>query len=278
MYPLKMFLLSVTLIFYSLSANAQIDTTMQKYSYPILLMKFIDGLSTNTFANGTGFFLRENESIFLITALHVFSGNGLIEEDRRMAEYPNFAMVPIANHGAITIDVSSFIKSSALPIHLYPDIVAYKIESSDMRTLKEGIKLDEFILSIDYLPRHVDTDEEFEGISIFGYPTYRREEKGIHSIPSDVLRFDKDSFTFKENVKIDGTVDQFNSYVFFKNHKVNIDSIYGYSGSPVFQMAKNPTDNPKFLGVLVGGDKDGTYLVIIKPEYVFESLNNFNKK
>jgi hypothetical protein len=159
-FTLLIFLLAIEYYSFSQQSDDYFDS-LKKYSYYI--SGFVMKPNRVSIVTGTGFFIRNREVLFLVTAKHVLSGcNDSLLKDK---DSPDTMIIWLKNDNMVSfkfipINVS-VIKdtSSCLPFFKSPDIIVLQV--SDTNLIKNAHSVEKYIY-----PPFMKTN----GIQIFGFP------------------------------------------------------------------------------------------------------------
>ncbi len=217
---------------------------MKQYSYH-LFFPIGNGIGFT----GTGFFLKMDSEIFLISALHIFTGihpqtNKLFKGLTASPDY--LRVTQINKKGKIKMKNYQLYDENGLSIY-------FETENSSFDVSALPINNDEKIENVLSVSRP-DLSSHFliyEEIFYYGYPRF-----GLHQN--------------KEPIKSAGYIIDLPN----KNNvhiKANLFSAEGCSGSPIFIKNKG---TPKLIGVLVGGNHNfgGNETLIVPITRIIEGL------
>lgn len=258
-------LLSVLSCKNSTSSNMttpQPDVNLQKYSY------FIFGVKTpNTINQGTGFFVREQERLFFITAAHTITGWSPITGKNDPGPLPGdifqLRLYKDNTEVFIPLDFSKHKQSYVKKLGFdQPDLFVMEIKNLNFE-----------INSIEsYFMKYPLTDSIHES-QIFGFPVLEENDPNKYvKAPASKLEAEL-GFDYKKKIYWQ----MFNKYDSI-NYQLKIlnsfSTLHGYSGSPVFHKIGNKREIV-FGGVLFSGDPPFTF--VIRPEYILEEIKKVIK-
>jgi hypothetical protein len=255
-------LLSTSIITYSQPADS-----LRKYSYTI----FGCNLKTMPFpftASGTAFFIKRNNSIFLITAKHLLTG---CEKGVKTKEMPDFMSVYLPE------------KDTLLNI----DIRLIKDTVTCFEKVEDGldvivIKLDNFWKS--YISNTVEKFinplfKKVKSIEIFGFPFDKNHGFRMPGYDGPVhITIPEKEYEVIQAFDSTGKVDTLN-YRVFADSAISDSIKKGFSGSPVFIQ---DTDSKKWrvMGVLVASglelDTRKRLTYIPHMEYVISLIDKYH--
>lgn len=230
--------------------------SLSKYSYDLLAF-----LPTNNGvlpAAGTGFFIRTQNKIFLITANHLLCGCD--DNLQKIAPYPqmwNILNKNIIDGGnLISINTSHFRDTcSCLPIPKKSDIAILEMDTKYHSSSLHSVE--------DFISPHYT---EYDSFAVFGFPStgYSRHPSGFGYMPPEKVVFTASDSTAR--------MDDFNYYFDIPN----IDSIKsGHSGSPVF-IRNRKTKNWRICGVVAAEtfdfDTKKRYLTVATIDRLVDTL------
>ena len=227
--------------------------SLKKYSY------FIYGIvNDNRWSEATGFFIKKKNKLFLISALHVFSGRN-IDHTMEMG-YPNILYLRIKNHSVtptyFPINISK-IKDTVRDADFYinPDVFVYEIK------LLKAIK----IYSIEKFIKPVPCDKAVNVITC-GYPIDQKASKKETLVASPVLIHER-------------VIGNYCKPIYWTDHKVNDNINYlisanngirdGSSGSPVYFIIQ---DKIYFAGLISVGTNENAASVV-RPQNVLSKIH-----
>lgn len=254
----------ITILFLSVSivTNSQPADSLKKYSY--YLMGYLPTDTGIISGGGTGFFIKRNNELFLITAKHVLSGcDGFKKPDK----YPD-VFNAVEKDKDLVIPFSTYLvrdTALCLPFHQDPDIIAIKIDKKWYNSVNsvEGYNSPPFL--------------KLESTEIFGFPSIDmttpfgfmalKSASHIHLPKKDIYKQAVDSATGK-------ILDSINYRIFSKTVAFNLDQ-RGYSGSPVF-VKDYKSKKWRIAGVAVGYGLDvsgETFLYVVNIKYVYKKID-----
>lgn len=234
--------------------------TLSKYSYDLFTY-----LATNNGVlptAGTGFFIRANNKIFLITANHVLCGCD--DNLKKMSPYPNLWNIlnlDVTDNGKLISLNTKYFRDTCtcLAISKKSDIAIHEMDSKYYNYPLNSIE--EFIS-----PRY----HEYDSFAVFGFPGtgYSRHPSGFGYMPPEKI-----TFTAYDSTSL---MDDFNYYF----NIPNIDSIKrGHSGSPVFIRNKK-NKKWRICGVVVAETIDSAtkkrYLAVATIDKLADTINKKN--
>lgn len=236
--------------------------SLRKYSYHIYGVR-VDSTVIQE-AGGSGYFVRNNNKIFFVTANHVITGceaKDTCQPSQKPKTFPSEMNIFLTNFdGTLSfkpIPVSVGYLQVILPCTdagLLPDIASYELRSTPKETI---YSIENFLDT----PLPTDIGE----ISIYGYPssaTYTPYGKVLASSTNLLLN----DFSFFEfyNYKACGGVMAIDSINYIVKPKDSIENnLFGFSGSPAF--IKNKKDRQwHFIGTFVGSVENDKYM-FVKP-------------
>lgn len=246
------------------------EDSLKKYSYLLtILQKSTTGSSQLIIAGlGSGFFVRNNNKIFLISANHVFTGNDPMHNTKHdlYGDILGFDYIKKdGQRGSKYIYLDS-IKKANPPFYFNesPDLIAFEIT---------GIPYNENIYSIEkfILPTN-DKDYLEDSICVWGYPFVPTEE--FYALDAPVFNISKyKGKIFKGELK-DNPYRKIDSL----NNIITPKSITGISGSPVF-LKKIKTENGtkketfQFYGIIIGSEQSNNVSFVVKKEELAKMLS-----
>jgi hypothetical protein len=250
-----------------ISSNGQPADSLKKYSYTI----FGYNVETMPFpfsASGTAFFIKKNNSIFLITSKHVLTG---CENGVKLKEMPDYMNVYIPEHDTIlTIDIRT-IKDTAMcfaKVEDGLDVIVVKIADFWRTYIKNTVE--EFIS-----PRF----KNVKSIEIFGYPADRNDGVRLPGYDGPVhIQIPEKKYEIVQAFDSTGKVDTIN-YRVFADSTISDSVKNGFSGSPVF-IQDADSKKWRIMGVLVASGlevntrKRLTYIQHM--EYVINLIDNYH--
>lgn len=208
--------------------------SLGKYSYPVFVF------ANEYLINGTGFFYKKSESLYLITAMHVVSGYDSV------GNKPNYSSDSL---NIIIKDLGAYLRlniSHMLDKHNYN----YKKENADICVIKVPDSWDKYVNTVNNLtsPKYINNED----IVIYGYP----KEKLIEKISGNTMKLnDKESvliFPFNTFIR---TVDSVNTLIMDLFPNYHKGEFGGYSGSPTYSFDKT-TNKWVILGLLSSNSSD----------------------
>ncbi len=270
LYTLKYYSLIVLIFFISCSAgkkntvkNNSVDA-LEKYSYKLagfLLPSQEDSIVS--VISGTGFFIKKENQLFLITAKHVITG---CENDAKPLVHPSNITIWSPINGIIgNLDISLIKDTSiCLPFQDDPDVIAIKVNNEWRNSVNV---VDEFIMPVFKVVGNTE---------IFGYPASAMFQSSYpRFVPPSNIHLSKKSYQYVQMVDSASgkVVDSINYWIFSKD--VIFDkSGQGYSGSPVF-VEDIKTKKWRVAGVAVGWglvQSGETFLYVTRIDYVLEKI------
>lgn len=256
---MKYVLLTPVLFLVFCKSKAQPDTnSLAKYSY-ILGCTDVNGDIIRQKGNGTGFFIKEDNRVYLITNYHVLSGYDS-EADSTMLTFTHlFFRLPKNNNG----DLQDMLVDS-----MRDSIIEKKIKNNECADLV-ALDVSSFISNkkINELSDFIDTSyftQMPDSIIFYGYPS-RIQTKESFLAKNPII--DKRDGAYKVVTPIIKTKsDEIFFDMFYKFHTPLKDILaeQGMSGSPVFGIYKEQDgDKIKFIGVIKGQPRglNGAYLI-----------------
>lgn len=265
----RVFLLLVLVCqqYYSFSQKTIERDSLYKYSY------FIYGDNSSTsIEKGTGFFIKKNHKIYLVTANHVLTGWNVFKKYKEVP-YPDTMYVRLYNKitlqpDFIPIPIVDF-KARNYGFYLFekPDICFYELKIPDY----------DIVYSVEKLVEKYQDKIEVDELIVYGFPIVDSRitkfdlirlapEKGIGKIHTDK----NDSGMFKwDNTYLD-TI----NYIGTASLNQRIGP--GDSGAPVFLQSKNSKHKEIIFGGLVSGGGsvgDSVAMYIVKPLLIKKMLN-----
>ena len=250
----------ILLLFVLLFANTSFSQAQnmvdifKKYSYQI--MGYISPSPPDfEFINGTGsgFFIKRNNHLFFITAMHVITG---CDGKTMPPKYPDLFNVLLPGKGETVTIYATGVRDTAkcLPFAEYADVIVLPVEDKylDKVYSVEGYEYPPF--------------KTINSTAIFGYPAVEMYKgKYQHLAPTSVL-----NIPIKKSKYAADSI----NYKVYSNY-IKIDSnLRGYSGSPVFlRDAKSQKWRISGIGVGSGLQDDGKkFLYIVKIEYAYKKI------
>lgn len=246
---------------------------LKKYTYYIV--GFRHESSVKYFRNGSGYFIKDNNQLFFVTAQHVLNGCEFVDTCKPIVKtpYPDTMQIYLTTEGKfngrkITIDIRKIKDTSVCASIPYtPDLIAYKIDDPIPDTV--------YTIN-DFLP--FTLPKKKSEIDIYGFPYLANIDKEGYYMesPASHLSFNKYEFynyyPYKINAcNVSKTIIDSMNYV-VKTTNISYDSLRGYSGSPVF--IRNRKNNKwAFIGTFVAKVEYDKY-AITKPEYTLNILKH----
>lgn len=246
------------------------EDALKKYSYYIgfEIVKFYSGGSaTVTTGNGTGFFIRDKEELYLVTARH------------NVVPCENYEKLFLKNIFVWLQDKSGSPTERILiePMQFFDLQCIQQKNDTDAIVIKVSKSLT--VYSIESFISKIPT--EYEEVKIWGYPENKNDTSNRPDytlISNTYLPPNRYSF----EIICDTTTNKIDSVNFFLVSKTaTIDnSRHGYSGSPVFIKNKK-TKKWVFIGLnwghgdFGGGDK---YLALVRSSLILSKINQESHK
>ena len=232
--------------------------SLEKYSYE--LIPLINGVIDGTKNGGaTGFFIRQNNRLFLVSAYHVFTLNNTANKQKNSTEkYDTLAIrykkIGEAIFSYDTIDIRE-IKKKNPPVfyYEYPDIYAYEIKlpsNAIINTINS------------FIDTAISSRIKEKYIVSYGYPSDSNKPTGMYfkfltPIYQDSIQISPDGKIFLQ-LK--------NSYI------VKPESVPGMSGAPVFinynKEINNVQINKTIFGGVISTHANGN-TVVVKPTELY---------
>lgn len=243
--------------------NPIIGDSLIKYSYTLL------GFSNSPKASsGTGFFIKNNNVLFLVTAQHTFYDCDTIHHKHS----------PRVKYGVVYIPSPFNVFQFSIP------------EKSDT-CLGQERDLDLLVIKLgNSIPPGINTVEEYllppfkklGSIEIFGQGI-RNDSSFVGFDMQHHIPIPKKSFTIYHSIATSDKnyIDSLHYVIDLKRLKID-DWIKGFSGSPVF-LQNRKSKKWRLCGVLIQallpiGENHNSALLAIKPEYIMEEINKLRKK
>ncbi len=231
--------------------------SLAKYSYPITGVYPI-------FGGGTGFFIKRNNHLYLVTAKHVI--NGCDGTGKKNELYADILLIGNKEDQRHSFTIDNRVLRKVLPCGGL-DMYVKRIDSTFIPYYNS---VEKFIIpEIEY----------FRTVEIFGYPmnTYdtgyiRIPNRKIHlSIPEQTFDF---AYVYDSTWKVDNNLRKI-------TYPKSVEVIGGFSGSPVFLQDKK-TNEWRVIGIVsatlpvVGDSRASMLFVDIK--YVIALINKLEKE
>lgn len=257
-------LLITTLLFFIRTFSiGQPTDYLKKYSYYIgaeAITAINDGVVTVSSFNGTGFFIRKKDELYLVTARHIAvpCKNGKINFLIKMFVYLH------DNNGLPTekifINIEQFLNLRCTVQNKDTDAIVIKVSNP-----LSVYSVEDFIL---------DIPKKYKEVEIWGYPKNNKDTSAEQrTISNTLLTRSKYSFVSILDTNTN-KVDLVNSFLVSK--VVIFDSSRtGYSGSPVF-IKNTKTKKWVLVGLNWGhGDfgKGENYLEMVRQNIISEMIN-----
>ncbi len=226
-------------------------------------------------ATGSGYFVRDRNKLFFITAHHVLAGCRSSRDTCKLpvkaSIYPDTMNIYLnfqgnMNFRYIRIDVKHIKMEKCLSPPMEADIVACEVINTNNDTI---YSVENFLATT--LPKKKGV------ISIYGFPDYANRIAGgfqqvnaTHFVVDSFLLYNYYSFKGCDGMMWVDSVD----YV-LKTYKKRTDNLGGFSGSPVFIE-----DKKKKKWVFMGTATmviDDQKLVFTKPEHTLRAIKKINK-
>ena len=238
-----------------IALNIKYDS-LRKYSYFVFAP-----INDSNWHQGSGFFIRQNNKLYFISALHVFSGRQ--SESEIIPNYPDTLYVRlITNKRAIyylKLDISFIKKKKNVPHYLEADAYAYLI---DQDTIPKNVT----VYSIDhFIEKNIACNEPKETI-ICGYPNLHINDafavlKGLPQVSKNIIVQSYCDRLYYSNT---------NSYDSIEYSVWTDRDMGGYSGSPVYLLYRNKII---FGGLLSSGTISEKHCEIVRPQYVLDKIH-----
>lgn len=221
--------------------------SLTRYGYHIFGNRLVphtnDSMIEMKMFGGSGFFIRKNSRLFLITSKHVLSGCGENDKDPFQPDEMSIWVSNDNNPKVLRLDVKKIKDtSSCLPMPLSPDIIVIEVKD----TIAANVYSVEKYISSPYKKLH--------NSFIVGYPGIGGELAGLglqYRAPSKIkLEYNTYSIVGQYTDSSMTKLDSINYYVF--SDKIDFkENFKGYSGSPFFVQDKK-TKEWRIAGILVG--------------------------
>ena len=258
---MKYFFIPV-LLFHTLSLVAQkTGNSFEKYSYSIL------GFNMGRPAFGTGFFIRKNKGIYLVTALHVINGCNVkgVKNDF-MPDITNVLIKSNKEKPVCNLDVTNIKKIPCFDTRYKADVAIIKIDS----VWEPYINSVEGFIKKPY-------SKKYGAAMIWGYPmlSYWQNNQFDFDPPISHVKLEKDSFKIYTPVDSKGEPDSIN-YLFARTCVKRNDTLSGgYSGSPVFLQYKK-TKKWEIIGMVIQTGNNYTgheEIILVRFEQILKKLD-----
>jgi len=248
------------LILIAISGYGQLDS-LQKYSYQLL--GFSINNKTITPVGGSGFFIRNNDRLFFLTANHVISGcrnipnfPGEMKIVIKDIERDNYTLQPIAIKNAL----------KSIPCDSINNIPDYNLFEIDDYNNNNILSIEKFLLP---------PFKEVSQVQFHGFPSVATNPGSVF-IPVSSLYYNISVGQITTPIYYD-IVQDFNYLISVENLA---DSIDGFSGSPVFLKDKK-SDKKRVVGLLSASVMEGgvKYLTVCRIDPIIKHLNEliFNR-
>ncbi|MEO6489235.1 MAG: hypothetical protein ABIO04_04770 [Ferruginibacter sp.] len=259
-----------TLLFQSLISFSQNDyDSLRKYSYYIVGThnNYESGRIVSTAKiTGSGYFLRQNDKTYFITAKHVLAGTDEICQKMIPTDDSGVMRISLVNDAGImqpefiTLYVKTFRDTASCNyLQLSPDIMAFEIFNPQNNII---YSVESFLPG--YLPK------ERGKIITFGYRDSLDVSNGSQVGRESVPLMTQD-YGFYTNYKFyrgdENGIDSINFLVELKDSLFSIKDLKGHSGSPAF-IKDEALNRYVFLGTLVGMNYIHYNLSIVKPVFL----------
>jgi len=243
-------------------ANTNINTKIQSYSYQ-LISYFNDDNNKLDSTIATGFFIRKNRRLFIVSNYHVFTGKftilpkDSIKFDSIKITYVNHQLE--VHH--LTINVSRIVKNSRSFLYYEkPDIFCYDVTGK--------FPLDSIIRSVEVfdfdLPNH---DNQANKVFSNGYGDSLNND---NTITMTFMVDENCCNSYQHLPKLTVPEGVFKHSYFLKNQSVS-----GMSGSPVFFI--NDSNKTFFAGIISSHFPQINSTLIVKPSVVYKTIDSLLK-
>jgi len=206
--------------------------SLKKYTYPILA---IDGATVD--GGGSCFFVRRDKKIYLVTAKHILAG--CINDSTKKTRFVDKHRVYLGSYSnAIEINTSS--SPRILPCDGIDLVICILADTS----------MSKLIYSVEkyLLPDFTD----FEAIAISGFPgSGFNKNRFTHFPGASLIRIQDKDFEILNFPNAKGDYDRYVFGIDWKKPSLDVASIKGYSGAPIFLQNKR-TLKWKIAGILTG--------------------------
>lgn len=265
-------LITILFLFIGFFSVGQSADSLKKYTYYIAAQQPIND-TINSALQGTGFFVRDNGRLFLVTAKHVLTGcqnklNDTCTPPTKPQYYPDFANVYLTKDGtptskSIFLDIR-IIKDTAncASQGLNPDIIVCEVQNNTGDTI---YSIEKFLNN--KIPKKKGD------ISIYGFPSKTIPQLYGFIALASVSHLPITNYKLVNNYSFIGCkkiryTDSINYVVIPKD---SIDyNLYGYSGSPVFIFDKKQK-KWNFIGVFTA--TADTLFLFCKPLFIKENIS-----
>lgn len=272
---MKKLIFTFIIIFPFISNCQQYVDSLKKYSYHIIGFGILNNTDNKSLPNenitdGTVFFIRKNEHLFLVTAKHVLSGCDSLTKDKN---HPSTMVVWISNDETsklMSLNVS-VIKdtSSCLPFALSPDIIVVEIFDSIAKN----------VFSVESLIHPLY--KKLNNAIVIGYPGITSITANARLIykPPSFIDFKKGQYYPYEQYtdKAETKVDSINFFTTCKN-TWNYKIIQGFSGSP-FYVQEKKSKEWRIAGICAAGnlniEKDEIGILSVRIEFALDYINSY---
>lgn len=257
----------------SAKQNNQTDKpsdSLKKYSYYIgfEVVKFHSGgMATISVGNGTGFFIRQKDGLYLITAKH----NVVPCENGEKLFLKNLFVWLQDRHGVptekVSIDPIQFLNLQCREQKNDTDAIAIKV----IKPIS--------VYSIESFLSNIPT--ELNEVEMWGYPENKKDTSNrldYELISNTLLPSGSYSFETKQD-SATKEIDWTNSYLVSRT-SINNNSRSGYSGSPTFMKDKK-TGKFVFIGLNWGHGDFGIgekYLELVRPNIVLSQIESLDDR
>lgn len=254
---LKLFI-GLLFLFQSIFSYSMNDNlNLEKYSYHLIGVEW----NQNTVINATGFFIKKNNRLFLITASHAITGwNGL--QQINDSNHPDEMEIIFQRIGSdeiepFNIDLRPFkSRSKKINVEIEPDITIIELDIA----LTEKFT----IHSIEDLMMTKELNV-IDSMKIFGYTNSHPPKTHLIDIINDHCK--EGSIKYLTTSKLKESIN-------YEAQTLNGSVTQGSSGAPVFTISTKD-HSIKFNGICIAGEPGNNkypQLLILKPEVIVNSI------
>jgi hypothetical protein len=265
------YLIFYLLVFVSQNVLSQNNSgsidSLKMYSYNFLGFKVFPPDKVKP-AGGTGFFFRKDNRLFFVTAKHVLSG--CLNDSTKDKDFPDTMNIVLHSQkkhieGIFQISATEISNSIACnTIRNDPDIIVVELNS---QRLKNVYSVESFV------------HPPFKKVSDFvvcGFPSKETVKPGLNLAQVSTIHFG-----IKDGQIVGGAIleyenNRIDSLDYYIKTDIFLDSLDGYSGSPVFIKDRH-SSQWRIAGVLVGdigrAQEKNQSLVVCKIDYLIKEID-----
>jgi hypothetical protein len=261
---LQMFILMSS--FHVISGQESTDS-LKKYGYDSLrkYSYLISGIINDHAANiGTGFFIKSDKNVYLISAAHVLTGWNALKE-KWDKNYPDRLLVKLTDRTTgddilCSINVKTY-KKKLEPFSIWskPDIFIYKVKDPSSYIINSIENL-----LVDTIATYLNEINRVFGYGFASYSHFSDLHSLLHLTPtlidaSTVMRYDK-----TPNIREDNLPDSMH-FMIAPTFPSKNNFGRGASGAPIFIYSEK-LDRFIFGGVVVAANNKGMFDIVVRFE------------